>query len=77
MYCCDSPARICAQWKGKVWQGPAGTALGPEQLVLSEGQSEAVPVVRVLSDTSPAGAIPVTPGLEDAFLAIYREEGRA
>ena len=77
LYCCDSPARICAQWKGKVWQVPAGTALGPDQLVLSEGQSEAGPVLRVLSDTAPAGAVPVTPGLEDAFLAIYREEGRA
>ena len=77
LYCCDSPARICAQWKGKVWQVPAGTALGPDQLVLSEGQSEAGPVLRVLSDTPPAGAVPVMPGLEDAFLAIYREEGRA
>ena len=77
LYCCDSPAHICAQWKGKVWQVPAGTTLGPEQLVLSEGQSEAGAVLRVLSDTSPAGAVPVTPGLEDAFLAIYREEGGA
>ncbi|MBQ9121264.1 MAG: ATP-binding cassette domain-containing protein, partial [Clostridia bacterium] len=24
LYCCDSPAHICAQWKGKVWQVPAG-----------------------------------------------------
>ena len=77
LYCCDSPARICAQWKGKVWQVPEGAALGPDQLILSEGQSEAGPVLRVLSDTPPAGAAPVTPGLEDAFLAIYREEGGA
>ena len=76
LYACDSPARICAPWKGKVWQAPAGTALGPDQLVLSEGQSEGGLVLRVLSDTPPAGAIPVTPGLEDAFLAIYREEGQ-
>ena len=60
-----------------MWQVPAGTALGPNQLVLSEGQSEAGPVLRVLSDTPPAEAVPVTPGLEDAFLAIYQEEGRA
>ena len=77
LYCCDSPARICARWKGKVWQVPEGTALGPDQLVLSEGQSEAGPVLRVLCDAPPAGAVPVSPGLEDAFLAIYREEGRA
>ena len=23
LYCCDSPAKICAQWKGKVWQVPS------------------------------------------------------
>ena len=77
LYCCDSPAKICAQWKGKVWQVPAGTQLRPEQVILSEGQSEDGPVLRVLSDTPPAGAVSVIPSLEDAFLAIYREEGRA
>lgn len=77
LFCCESPSRICAQWKGKVWQVPAGVALDAGQLLLSEGQSEEGPVLRVLSDTPPAGGIPAAPGLEDAFLAIYREEGRA
>ena len=76
LYCCDSPAKICAQWKGKVWQVPAEYQLSPEQLLLSEGQSESGPVLRILSNTPPAGAVSVTPSLEDAFLAIYREEGR-
>ena len=76
LYCCDSPAKICAQWKGKVWQVPAEYRLSPEQLLLSEGQSEDGPVLRILSDTPPAGAVSVIPSLEDAFLAIYREEGR-
>ena len=76
LYCCDSPAKICAQWKGKVWQVPAEYRLSPEQLLLSEGQSEDGPVLRILSDMPPAGAVSVTPSLEDAFLAIYREEGR-
>lgn len=59
-----------------MWQVPAEARLEPEQFVLSEGQSEDGPVLRVLSDVPPAGAVSVTPSLEDAFLAIYREEGR-
>ena len=74
LYCCDTSGRICAAFRGKVFQVPAGTPLEPNQFLLSEGQSEAGPVLRVLTDTPPAGAVSVTPGLEDAFLAIYREE---
>ena len=74
LYCCDTPGRICAAFRGKVFQVPAGTPLEPNQFLLSEGQSEAGPVLRILADTPPAGAVSVTPGLEDAFLAIYREE---
>lgn len=76
LYACNSPAQICAPWKGQVWQVPAGTPLAPHQLLLSEGHSEGGPVLRVLSSTPMAGGVPVSPGLEDAFLAIYREEGR-
>ena len=74
LYCCDSPARICAQFQDKVFHLPAGTPLAQGQFLLSEGQDEAGPVVRVLCDAPPSGGIPVAPGLEDAFLAIYREE---
>ena len=73
LYCCDTPANICARFRGKVFQVPAGAALGPEQFLLSEGQSEAGPVLRILAETPPARAVPAVPGLEDAFLAIYRE----
>lgn len=73
LYCCDTPAAICAQLKGKVFQLPAGTALAPGQFLLSEGQSENGPVLRVLCDTPPADSTPVPPNLEDAFLSIYRE----
>lgn len=73
LYCCDTPANICARFRGKVFQVPAGAALGPDQFLLSEGQSEAGPVLRILAETPPAGAVPAVPGLEDAFLAIYRE----
>lgn len=74
LYCCDTPASICDRFRGKVYQIPAGAALGPDQFLLSEGQSEAGPMLRILSETPPAGAVPAAPGLEDAFLAIYREE---
>ena len=73
LYCCDTPANICARFHGKICQVPAGTALGPDQFLLSEGQSEAGPVLRILTENPPAGAVPAVPGLEDAFLAIYRE----
>jgi ABC-2 type transport system ATP-binding protein len=73
LYCCDTPANICARFRGKVFQVPSGAALGPDQFLLSEGQSEAGPVLRILTEMPPAGAVPAVPGLEDAFLAIYRE----
>ena len=71
--CCDSPTHICAQFQGKVFQLPAGTPLAPGQFLLSEGQGADGPVLRVLCETPPAHGTLVTPGLEDAFLAIYRE----
>ena len=73
LYCCDTPAKICSRFHGKVYQVPAGTTLGPDQFLLSEGQGEAGPVLRILTENPPAGAVPAAPGLEDAFLAIYRE----
>ena len=73
LYCCDSPAHICAQFQGQVFQLPAGTPLVPGQFLLSEGQGADGPVIRVLCDAPPIGGTMVTPGLEDAFLAIYRE----
>ena len=73
LLCCDTPARICARLQGRVFQVPAGTPLGPGQYLLSEAQGEAGPVLRLLADAPPAGARPVAPSLEDAFLSIYRE----
>lgn len=74
LYCCDTPAKICSRFHGKVYQVPAGTTLGTDQFLLSEGQGEAGPVLRILTENPPVGAVPAVPGLEDAFLAIYREE---
>lgn len=72
--CCDSPAAICARLQGKVFEVPAGTALEPGQFLLSERQGEHGAVLRLLCETPPDSGVCVTPGLEDAFLAIYREE---
>ncbi len=74
LYCCDSPAAICNQFRDKVYELPAGTELSPAQLLLSERQGESGTVLRVLCETPPAEGVAVAPGLEDAFLAIYRED---
>ena len=74
LYCCDTPANICAGLRGGVFQLPAGGAAEPDQFLLSEGQGENGTVLRVLCDTPPVGGTPVPPNLEDAFLSIYREE---
>lgn len=74
LYCCDSPSSLCARLAGKVFALPAGVPLAPDQYLLSEGQGEAGAVLRVLCARPPAQGVPVTPTLEDAFLAIYRED---
>ena len=73
LFCCDSPAGICGKMKGRVFEVPAGTALVENQFLLSERQGESGTLLRIFGDTPPKGATPVTPSLEDAFLAIYRE----
>ncbi|MBU5625494.1 ABC transporter ATP-binding protein [Oscillibacter sp. MSJ-2] len=77
LYCCESPAAICGRFRGKVFEVPADTPLTGGQYLLSEGQRDGGTVLRILSDAPPQTAVAVTPGLEDAFLAIYREEGRS
>ena len=74
LFCCDTPGSICARFNGRVFQAPADTPLTAGQRILSEAQGEEGPVLRILTETPPAGAVAVQPGLEDAFLAIYGEE---
>ena len=76
LYCCDTPANLCARFQGKVFEAPAGTALGPDQFLLSERQGERGTLLRFLSETPPAVGTPASAGLEDAFLSIYREGGQ-
>ena len=73
LFCCDSPAGIRGTMKGRVFEVPAGTVLEENQFLLSERQGEQGTVLRIFCDTPPQGAGPVTPSLEDAFLAVYRE----
>ena len=75
LYCCDSPAGICAPFQGKLFEIPTGTPLISGQFLLSERQGEGGTVLRLLCDKAPENGVPVQAGLEDAFLAIYREEG--
>lgn len=73
LYCCDTPANICAALKGTVFDVPADTPLSEGQYLLSERQGENSAVLRILSQTPPPVGVEVMPGLEDAFLSIYRE----
>ena len=74
LFCCDTPGSICARFNGRVFQARADTPLTAGQRILSEAQGEEGPVLRILTENPPAGAVAVQPGLEDAFLAIYGEE---
>ena len=73
LYCCASPAEICAPYQGKVFLLPAGTPLAHGQTLLSEGQGAEGTFLRVLCDRPLEGGVPAQPTLEDAFLAIYGE----
>lgn len=73
LYCCDTPANICAALNGKVYEVPAGTELNASVLLLSERQGENGAMLRFASDEKIVGAVSATPTLEDAFLYIYQE----
>ena len=73
LYRCDTPANICSAFQGKVFDVPADMTLSEGQHLLSERQGEHGTVLRILSQTPPPVGAEVTPGLEDAFLSIYRE----
>lgn len=75
VFCCDSPTDISAQFQGKIFEIPASDNK-PEYFLLSERQGENGPVMRIMSDTPPNNAAAVTPGLEDAFLAIFRDDAK-
>ncbi len=73
LYCCDSPANICAALRGKVFEVPAELPLGAQTFLLGERQGGQGTMLRVVTDCPPVQAAAVEPGLEDAFLYIYGE----
>lgn len=73
LYCCDSPANICAALRGKVFEVPAELPLGAETFLLGERQGERGTMLRVVTDCPSVQAVAAEPGLEDAFLYIYGE----
>ena len=73
LYCCDSPANICAALRGKVFEVPAELPLGAQSFLLGERQGGQGTMLRVVTDCPPVQAAAVEPGLEDAFLYIYGE----
>lgn len=72
LLCCDTPQAICKELQGRLYQVPADTML-PDGIPLSECQGETGSALRMVTDNPPATAIPLTPGLEDAFLYTYYE----
>lgn len=71
VFCCAPPQDITDALSGRVWDVPAAQSLGPDQFTLSDRQGEHGPMRRIVSEHMPENALPVRPGLEDAFLAIY------
>ena len=74
IYAQDTPAHICASFKGKVFETDSITSLTAGQYALSERQSEQGTVFRILCENAPSVGVPSEPTLEDAFLSIYRED---
>lgn len=73
LYCCDKTERVCDVLRGKLFEVPAGTDISREMLLLSESQREGRTILRISGENLPPGAVPVSPGLEDAFMYIYRD----
>ncbi len=72
-----APAKVTEKIKNKTFEIPVGSKLPSGAVYLSERISERGPAVRLVwdSDTEiPENAISVEPGLEDAFLYIYRDD---
>ncbi|MDX8046770.1 ATP-binding cassette domain-containing protein [Gracilibacillus sp. S3-1-1] len=74
LYCCETPSQITQSVQGKIFEVPAGYALTPEQLLLSERESHEGHLLRIASPVAPKEGVEVRPNLEDAFLYIYRDE---
>ena len=75
VFCCDSPTDISAQFQGKIFDKPHSQKK-LFYFLLSHRPGQNGSVMRIMSDTPPNNAAAVTPGLEDAFLAIFRDDAK-
>ena len=62
LYCCDSPANICAALRGKVFEVPAELPLGAQTFLLGERQGGQGTMLRVVTDCPPVQAAAVEIG---------------
>lgn len=72
----DTPKNLCRSMEGRVFETTVPEeeveAFGTSHLILSQRQEGERVSLRFTDGDIPAGAVPVVPTLEDAFLAIYR-----
>ncbi|MDR0984683.1 MAG: ABC transporter ATP-binding protein [Ruminococcus sp.] len=70
-----APGRLSEKLNGKTYEMPLQNPLPQGAIYLSEKVGEKGSVVRFALDSGniPEQAVPVTPGLEDTFLYIYRD----
>jgi len=73
-----APGKLVERMNGMVFEAPIGNRLPDGAVFLAQRTGENGPVVRfALEGGAPtAGARAVTPGLEDTFLYIYRDENQ-
>lgn len=67
LYCCDTPANICARFRGKVFQVPAGSRAWAGPVPPQRRPERGGPVLRILTETPPAGAVPAVRGWRTRF----------
>jgi ABC-type multidrug transport system ATPase subunit len=71
-----APAQLVEKLKGKTFELPAGHSLPTGAVTLSERTGENGVMIRFALESGalPDTAVSVTPGLEDTFLYIYRDD---
>lgn len=73
LLCNSTVEEVCSTLKGKLYEQDSRIKLSKNDLFISERQDANCIQNRFVSLNPPAGAVPVTPNLEDVFLYIYRE----
>jgi ABC-type multidrug transport system ATPase subunit len=71
-----APGKLSEKMEGRIYELPAGQRMPAGAVYLSERTGESGAVTRFAAESCPPpeNALPVKPGLEDAFLYIYRDD---